>query len=220
MSALGRALHDKRKAGVGCDVVLAVGDRTFPAHKLILQASSPVFDRMFTGDSFKESREHRVDIKDTSPPVFEKFLELLYLGEVEEWEGHELELLELCDRYLVNHLKAVCEKRFDKMDSRTALGVLTFAAQRPYVSSDLRRKAARVAMEDGALCSKPEWKAFEDSCGVVADVLREALVKHKQQGRGVMTMSGWHEFPNINTPAYPRANFSRPTFLGLPYSPP
>lgn len=51
-----------------------------------------------------------------SLPVFLKFLEFLYSGQVQDFEGLELDVLLVADRYQVDGLKVLCQSEmFDKV---------------------------------------------------------------------------------------------------------
>lgn len=56
---------------------------------------------MFTGN-FKEKTATNVPIKGVSKLAFDKFLSFVYTKEFDSWEGCELELLELSERYQVS----------------------------------------------------------------------------------------------------------------------
>ncbi|XP_042905147.1 speckle-type POZ protein-like [Parasteatoda tepidariorum] len=90
------------------DFVFKVGDKSFPAHKNILSAHSPVFMKMMTHD-FMESKTNSVTITDAAPEVFELFLRSLYAGELENksWDSLK-ELYYLVDKYDVGFLKVEC----------------------------------------------------------------------------------------------------------------
>lgn len=55
---------------------------------------------MFTGQ-FKESTASTVTIEGVSKQAFSRFLDFLYSEETVDWEGYELELLDLSERYQV-----------------------------------------------------------------------------------------------------------------------
>lgn len=66
------------------DVILKVDDNhTYPAHRVILAARSPVFAAMFRTDSqFTESRQQVIPIHDVQPPAMPYILEYLYTGSI------------------------------------------------------------------------------------------------------------------------------------------
>ena len=43
-----------RKDGILCDVIITVGGRKIHAHKVVLAATCPYFEKMFTGGLFSE----------------------------------------------------------------------------------------------------------------------------------------------------------------------
>ena len=61
------------------DVILQVGSKQYPAHKLILTTASPVFRQMLSG-TWKESEEENVSLTETGDcdQVFATFLDFLY----------------------------------------------------------------------------------------------------------------------------------------------
>ena len=107
--------------GVHADVEIKCGDKTFPCHRSILSARSPVFKAMFEAD-MEETREGKVEIKDYSPEVIEDVLLFMYsgignkgayirslLGSL-DMLGHVEEMLKAADQYQIDLLKATCEK--------------------------------------------------------------------------------------------------------------
>ncbi|KAJ1520319.1 hypothetical protein ONE63_004518 [Megalurothrips usitatus] len=103
-SPLAVQLHDARRSGTMCDVVFVADGREFHAHKAVVSARSAVFHSMF-GSTFLEARDGRAVIEGVSANAFDKFLEFLYLDHISDWGELELELLQLADRYMVDHLK-------------------------------------------------------------------------------------------------------------------
>jgi|GEM_PF-5239866 len=76
-------LWSQAKAGYETDVMIKVGEKTFPAHKTILQLTSSYFATMLKG-KFKESQEGMIDFPDDPPDVVEDFLLFLYTGQISE----------------------------------------------------------------------------------------------------------------------------------------
>ena len=92
------------------DVTFCIGDREFPAHKVILVTRSKVFASMFEYET-KENLTNQIEIEDIEPEVFQELLRFIYTGEV---SLHEMEtiaagLLIAADKYLLDGLKMICE---------------------------------------------------------------------------------------------------------------
>jgi hypothetical protein len=64
-----------------CDVRLTVGQREFPAHRLVLAAASPYFKAMFMC-GLDEGKMESIPLHDISPVVFESLLKFVYSGEL------------------------------------------------------------------------------------------------------------------------------------------
>lgn len=56
-----------------------------------------------------------------------------------------MEVLELADRYLVDHVKVECERRLLNLDAVSALRVLR-QADKPVITSKIREDAVRVRL--------------------------------------------------------------------------
>ncbi|XP_042909507.1 speckle-type POZ protein B-like [Parasteatoda tepidariorum] len=99
------------------DFVFKVGDQSFPAHKIILSAHSPVFKNMMTHE-FEESKTNSVTITDATPEIFDLFLRYLYSGEIEVkcWDSLKA-LYYLSDKYDIGILKTKC--------AETAISILS-----------------------------------------------------------------------------------------------
>ena len=64
-----------------CDVILQVENKTFPAHRAVLSASSVYFFKMFTVN-MKEKQEKLVTFNDISPDAFQLVIDFIYTGDV------------------------------------------------------------------------------------------------------------------------------------------
>ncbi|KAG0710387.1 BTB/POZ domain-containing protein 17 [Chionoecetes opilio] len=94
------------------DIVLVVGNREFPAHRLILCASSDVFQVMLMNPRWNESREQRIVLQEAAEcvEVFELFLRYLYTGRLKVSHATVLPILALADKYNVKDLIETCVK--------------------------------------------------------------------------------------------------------------
>jgi len=126
------AFHRLLRSGIGSDVTLssdcsseASGEKTFPAHRSILLARSPVFMKMFSSGMQESVSGAVVKLEGTEPSVLGWFLEFLYTdkidAEAEEDEEALCHLLEVAHRYEVEGLVSCCETRLAlKLSNETA----------------------------------------------------------------------------------------------------
>ncbi|XP_039780643.1 BTB/POZ and MATH domain-containing protein 2-like [Panicum virgatum] len=135
-SDLHRHLADLLQSEKGADVVFQVGRETFPAHRCMLAARSPVFSAEFFG-AMKESRTAAevVQVNDMEAPVFKALLCFLYTDSLPEMRKEDEDvmgqhLLVAADRYDMERLKLMCEgKLCEYIDVGTAATILTLAEQ-------------------------------------------------------------------------------------------
>ena len=88
------------------DIILVVGNAEYPSHKLILCASSDVFQIMLHGDSWSESSQKRINLHETPSceAVFEDFLKYLYTGKIHLDFATVVPIVSLADKYNVKDL--------------------------------------------------------------------------------------------------------------------
>ncbi len=96
------------------DVELLVGDQSFPAHRFVLSARSPVFAAMFNS-GMAETQTGQVRIEDVDPNIFRLFLEFLYTGPLKSFEETE-QLFTLADKYQVETLMTLCQPTDESVD--------------------------------------------------------------------------------------------------------
>lgn len=92
------------------DITLMVGGHAFPAHRLILCASSDVFQVMLMNPNWTESQETSVSLQEDPAciTVFGDFLKYLYTGKININHFTVLPLLALADKYNVRDLMHLC----------------------------------------------------------------------------------------------------------------
>ena len=133
---LGRDLAALLEEGKGADVKITVEDETFDAHRIILEARSPVFHALLN-IPMREGSEGVVNIKDIRPPVFKALLHFMYtdalpdeLGDGQMDAAIAQHLLEAADRYELVRLRQICENRLcQTVDVDTVATTLTLAEQ-------------------------------------------------------------------------------------------
>lgn len=92
------------------DITLEVGGKKFPAHRLILCASSDVFQVMLMNPNWSESQEDQIELQEDPAcvTVFGDFLKYLYTGKIHINHFAVLPLLALADKYNVRDLMHLC----------------------------------------------------------------------------------------------------------------
>ncbi|KAJ2947321.1 hypothetical protein O0L34_g17034 [Tuta absoluta] len=92
------------------DLTLEVGGAMFPAHRLILCASSEVFQVMLMSREWTEWRESRILLQETpaAAKVFPHFLKYFYTGQIRISHHTVLPVLSLADKYNVKDLVTLC----------------------------------------------------------------------------------------------------------------
>jgi speckle-type POZ protein len=75
---------------------------TFPAHKVVLAAGSPVFAAMLKATGFTENKTNVLKIDDLEPPIIKEMLRFLYTDQVEKMDELAKDLLVAADKYLID----------------------------------------------------------------------------------------------------------------------
>ncbi|GAX29211.1 ankyrin repeat and BTB/POZ domain-containing protein 2 [Fistulifera solaris] len=105
------------------DVTFLVQGQRVYGHKMVLSIVSDCFRAMFT-TGFREENENEIVIRDCSHSAFLAMMEYIYTGSIPKSLGYPtqqqqnadirqldriIEMLELADRFFLDHLKQVCE---------------------------------------------------------------------------------------------------------------
>jgi hypothetical protein len=98
------------------DVEFIVKDKTFPAHKVILAARSPVFADKFEKKQLVKDGPHHIRIDGVEPSSVENFLHFVYTGEP-YGKLADGDLLKLADYYQLTTLSGLCKVALKKMDA-------------------------------------------------------------------------------------------------------
>ena len=100
------SLNKLRDDNDSCDVILQVENKTFPAHRAVLSASSVYFFKMFTVN-MKEKQEKLVTFNDISPDAFQTVIDFIYTGDVTITEDTVWSLLDVTSLMQVHDLHKV-----------------------------------------------------------------------------------------------------------------
>ncbi|KAL6972509.1 BTB and MATH domain-containing protein 41 [Sarracenia purpurea var. burkii] len=108
------------------DIVISVGEKKYPAHKVILAGRSSVFAAMFAHDTIE--KKGLVRVKDMDENVVEEMLRYIYTGKVEKLENLAQDLLIAADKYCLEGLRILCENELAaNLSGSNALDLLVFA---------------------------------------------------------------------------------------------
>ncbi|XP_005100559.1 kelch-like protein 12 [Aplysia californica] len=120
-------MNSLRKANKLCDVVLRVENQRFPAHRIVLAASSDYFNAMFTS-SMKEKDKSEIDLLEIPASVMEILLDFVYTETVEVSVENVQELLPAaCLLQLTGVKNACCRFLERQLDASNCLGIKVFA---------------------------------------------------------------------------------------------
>lgn len=92
------------------DIILLVGEKEYPAHRVILCASSDVFQVMLMNPHWNECRKRVIELVEEPccEVVFPQFLQYLYVGKIKIALNTVMPLLVLGHKYNVQDLVSLC----------------------------------------------------------------------------------------------------------------
>lgn len=103
-------LNSYRKQNLFCDVTLKLADGSeYPAHRVILAASSQYFHTSFTS-GFDDSNSAIYNMNNISSNTVESLLEYFYSGNVHITHDNVSEMIDVADFMFVENLKLKCRK--------------------------------------------------------------------------------------------------------------
>jgi speckle-type POZ protein len=166
------------ESGEGADIMFTINEETFIAHKCVLAARSPVFKAQLFG-LMMESKMDSLKIKDLRADVFKVMLQFIYKdmlpAEVGSYEM-ALHLLVAADRYGLERLKVICEKKLcDSLDVKTAANTLVLAEQ--HNCRQLKDVCIDFVASRDLLDDVMETDGFKDLMSFNPSLLKEILDK-------------------------------------------
>lgn len=185
-SDMGKSFKELLDNEIGCDIVFAVGDERFKAHKLVLAARSPVFRAQFFG-LVGNPNEDTVVVKDVEPSIFKAMLFYIYsdsLPGVHEIMGSNSScsfaimvqhLLAAADRYGLDRLKLLCESNLcDEITVETVPTTLSLAEQ--HRCTQLKAACLKFAAANlNAVMHSEGFRYLEESCPSLLSELLETV---------------------------------------------
>ncbi|CAL1284048.1 unnamed protein product [Larinioides sclopetarius] len=157
-----KALNNELKSllvdGMHSDIKLRAKSKSYPAHKCILSARSPVFKAMFS-INMREKTVDSVDIMDLNDDTVFRLLQYIYSAEVEKLEWDDaMDLYEAADKYQIITLKDICSSYFKAHLCQTnACAALLLADM--HHDEDLKTFAQDFILRHGKnIMNSEEWK--------------------------------------------------------------
>ncbi|XP_022089771.1 kelch-like protein 24 [Acanthaster planci] len=89
------------------DVVLTVGEKEIPCHRVVLAASSPYFKAMFTRN-VEERGQRKVTLQDVNPNMLQMIVDYIYTSQVRITTENVQELLSTSNFFLIKCLVYAC----------------------------------------------------------------------------------------------------------------
>ncbi|KAB8097033.1 hypothetical protein EE612_025684 [Oryza sativa] len=166
--------------GEGSDVTFTVGGQEFRAHRCVLAFRSPVFKAELFGP-MKENGTQCIKIDDMEPEVFEALLHFIYTDRLPDScrDGKAAamqHLLVAADRYGVDRLRLICERRLSEtIDVETVATTLVLAEQ--HHCSQLRQACIGFVASPnmlGPVIESDGFKHLVESCPLI---MKEILSK-------------------------------------------
>ncbi|KAK0083978.1 hypothetical protein PV325_007821 [Microctonus aethiopoides] len=94
------------------DMIIVIGEKEIPVHKIILAAYSPVFLAMFKA-GMTESANKRIIVTDIEVDIMKKVIDFMYTGVIHPVPDIDvlISILEVADKYEIMTLEKLCEQK-------------------------------------------------------------------------------------------------------------
>lgn len=110
-----------------CDVILKVGSREIPAHRLVLSACSPYFCAMFTNQML-ESKQLYITLSEVDEESMETIVDFAYTGKISIHEDNVQHVLKTSSILQLSEIvSACCTFLKGQLHATNCLGIATFA---------------------------------------------------------------------------------------------
>ncbi|XP_064610470.1 LOW QUALITY PROTEIN: kelch-like protein 18 [Liolophura sinensis] len=145
-------MENIRRQGKLCDVTLKVGEQKFTAHRIVLAASIPYFNAMFTHDMV-ESKQDEITMQGIDPGAMGALVNYAYNGKVEiEVNNVQSLLVGASFLHLQTVKEACCDFLKQRLHPQNCLGLRKFADQ--YMCTSLVESANKYIQKHFQAVSK------------------------------------------------------------------
>lgn len=167
--------------GEGADVTFSVCGQLFRAHRCVLAFRSPVFRAELFGPMKENNATQCIKIDDMEPLIFEALLHFIYTDTLSDTckDGKAAamqHLLVAADRYGVDRLRLLCEKKLsESIDVETVATTLALAEQ--HHCSQLRQACIRFMASPNMLGPVIETDGFKHLVASCPLIMKDILGK-------------------------------------------
>ncbi|XP_048424038.1 BTB/POZ and MATH domain-containing protein 4 [Pyrus x bretschneideri] len=192
----------------GSDVTFNVCGERFHAHKLVLAARSPLFEKEFFDGT--EEENHDIVVTDMDPKVFKALLHFIYTDNLIEDEelsdasslcmsslsdGLAAKLLAASDKYGLPRLRLMCESVLCKIMSVNSVAIILALADR-YRAMDLKSVCLKFAAENlVAVMESDGFEYLKENCPLLqSELLKTVAGCDEELSGGAKTRSVWAQF--------------------------
>ncbi|GBM76952.1 TD and POZ domain-containing protein 4 [Araneus ventricosus] len=179
-STFTEAIKSLLEEGTLSDVSLRTDSESFPAHKCILSARSPVFKAMF-GGHMKEKTSKCVEITDVDEDTLRELLSYIYTDSVGELEWRDAaDLYRAADKYELLDLKRRCATFLKSGLSKNSVCTVLVVAEMHH-DRELREAAQDFVMRQGAeFFTSDTWRKFKkDHSNIYVEILEQIVCNMK-----------------------------------------
>ena len=170
--------EERNKKFTDIEIIIKQGEGTSPvhlfAHKAILAARSPVFEKMFEHD-LKEKVTNAVDVVDIDPEVFKELLTYIYTEKAPNIKTLASPLLRAAEKYQLKRLKALCEQRLS-YDLQVSNSAETLVLAHTYQAQQLKKNALKyIIRHRDEVRNTKDWETVHNINDLIEDLLDMAL---------------------------------------------
>ena len=170
--------EERNKKFTDIEIIIKQGEGTSPvhlfAHKDILAARSPVFEKMFEHD-LKEKATNAVDVVDIDPEIFKELLTYIYTEKAPNIKTLASPLLRAADKYQLEHLKSLCEQRLS-YDLQVSNSAETLVLAHTYQAKQLKKNALKyIVSHRGEVRKTKDWETVHNNSELMEDLLDTSL---------------------------------------------
>ncbi|GBL90842.1 Speckle-type POZ protein [Araneus ventricosus] len=161
------------------DVEVKTNTKSFPVHKIVLCARSPVFKAMMTND-MKEKNTDCIRVNDLEDDIVQQLLFFLYSDSIEnlQWKS-ATQLFYAADKYQISKLKEVCSSFLVENLSTTNAGELLLLAD-THSDNDLKKSVEDFILEhEEQIFGSKEWDKLAETNPLLC--LRTMQLKYKRE---------------------------------------